>query len=181
MANMKTKHWVIILVLVLLGLIIYLANRPERQFENYEFSGNNLVFNLHEKTYLDTIVHVGLDKMELQGALVIIRPQTKPKEIDGKYETEAYIVTNGQQYVIWIKPNLDRAKAINVLAHELIHLKQYATGQLWVVGGKTIMWQGEIIPDITQIEYSERPWEIQAFQQGAYLSKDIKAVLWPKN
>ena len=177
---MKTKHWIAILVLILLGLIIYLASKPERQFEPYEFKKYNAVFNLAEEQFLDTIVHVGLDRMWISNAVVIIKTQQKAQSLGDGYETEAYIRTNGSQYVIWVKPGISRSKAINTLAHELIHLQQYESGWLKPLGGKAVVWKGDTIYDITEIDYMERAWEKDAFKHGPHLAKNIKEVLWPK-
>jgi predicted metallopeptidase len=176
---MKTKHWISILVLLLLALLIYLSTRPERKFEDYNFNNKNAVFNLAEPAYLDTIVQVGLDRMMLENVVVIIKNQTEAQSLGGEYETEAYIKTNGQQYVIWVKPGIKRSKAINTLAHELIHLQQYHAGWLRPLGGKSVIWKGDTIYDITEIEYPNRPWEADAFKHGPKLAANIKEVLWP--
>lgn len=178
--NMKTKHWVIIVVLFLLGLVVWLANRPERTFVDYKFKETNQVFNLHETVWMDTIVQVGLDQLEIEDQLVIIKTQRAKRDLGNDLETEAYIQTNGQQYVIWIRPGLSRAKAIDVLAHELIHLKQYYTEKLVVLNGARVVWDGEIIDDITQLDYLTRPWEREAFELAPDLAKQIKGQLWPE-
>lgn len=177
---MKTKHWVIGLVLFLLGLVIWLATRPERTFVDYQFKETNQVFNLHETVWMDTIVQAGLDQLGIEDQLVIIRTQRASRELGDDLETEAYIQTNGQQYVIWIRPGLSREKAISVLAHELIHLKQYQTQKLMVLNGARVVWDGEIIDDITQIAYHTRPWEREAFELAPDLAKQIKKRLWPE-
>jgi len=178
MVNMKTNKWWIILVLIILGLIIYLITRPERKFEQYQFKQHNLVLNAAEPSYLDTIVQVGLDKMSIQGVVVVIRNQTEAQSLGGDYETEAYLRTNGDQYEIRVKSSIGRAKAISILAHELIHLQQYETDLLKNLGGKAVIWKGDTIPDITTIDYMKRGWEEDAFKHGPNLAKEIKSVLW---
>ena len=178
MANMKTNKWWIILVLILLGLIIYLATRPEKQFQEYQFKNTNIVLNAAEPSYLDTIVQVGLDRMMIQNVIVVIKNQTEAQSLGGDYETEAYLRTNGQQYEIRVKSNISRAKAISTLAHELIHLQQYETNLLKNLGGKSVVWKGDTIYDITTIDYMKRGWEEDAFKHGPNLAKEIKSVLW---
>ena len=181
MANMKTKHWIGVIVLLVIALIIYLASRPERTFENYEFNNRNAVFNLHKKAYLDTIVQVGLDRLSISNVVVVIRNQDQAQSLGGDYETDAYIKTNGDQYAIFVKPGISRASAISTIAHELIHLQQYEMNWLKTLGGKAVIWKGDTIYDITEIDYPDREWEIDAFKHGPNLADNIKEVLWPKD
>ena len=61
------------------------------------------------------------------------------------------------------------------LAHELVHVKQMAKGQLRTVGGKT-MWAGK--PYKPSTEYLQRPWEIQAFsRQELILRRALNAKI----
>ena len=50
------------------------------------------------------------------------------------------------------------------LAHEMVHVKQYATGELrdYVKSTSLNRWQGKIVDD-SKINYWDRPWEIEAF------------------
>ena len=57
---------------------------------------------------------------------------------------------------------------LSFLAHEVIHLKQYATGQL-CTSGKTELWNGE---DHTHTPYKKQPWEIEAWGNQHALAKD---------
>lgn len=56
---------------------------------------------------------------------------------------------------------------IDILAHEMVHLKQYLTGQLKDIPGMTIaVWEGNLYPvsnDPTSKAYWEAPWELEAF------------------
>ena len=57
---------------------------------------------------------------------------------------------------------------LSYLAHEVIHLKQYATGELKTVNRKE-MWKGE---DHTDPPYTKQPWEIEAWGNQHSLAKD---------
>jgi hypothetical protein len=52
-------------------------------------------------------------------------------------------------------------RTLEVLAHEMVHVKQYARGELYVgaYSGKH-RWQGKWVSD--NINYWDAPWEIEA-------------------
>jgi hypothetical protein len=60
---------------------------------------------------------------------------------------------------------------ISILAHEMVHVKQYVTGEL-IDEGRHCMWKGKRYPDVkpSTEEYYFSPWEIEAFgmQVGLY-------------
>lgn len=55
------------------------------------------------------------------------------------------------------------------LAHELVHVKQYAKGLLKPGIRGTIKWRGKSYPKKTP--YLDRPWELQAFAQQEILTR----------
>lgn len=60
---------------------------------------------------------------------------------------------------------------ISTVAHEMVHVKQIARGQLrYVTKGKKTrsMWCGK---DLTGAPYYERPWEIEAFGKQEILAR----------
>lgn len=60
---------------------------------------------------------------------------------------------------IKVRFNKNMKKTLTVLGHEMIHAKQYITGQLSFIEDKA-HWRGENIADL---EYREQPHEIEAF------------------
>ena len=172
MKNKKTL-W-IILAVVLLTLSLILLIGKEQTFKIINFSNENGVRNTTEKQYLDTIVQVGLDKLELKGITVLVEPMKQNLEI-GDYGVEAYIVGNSKQYIIFIKP-MSRDKSIEVLSHELIHLFQSERGKLQK-RSNYLIWEGDTILNPNEIEYGDRPWEKEAFLFGRHLEKEIRRDL----
>lgn len=123
---------------------------------------------------------VGMDKLGINGYSVQIRPQIKTRKIDDEFTTEAFIVGNEYNSVIYTKESLGRETAIKIFAHELIHLQQYRSGKIKLIGNKGIEWGGEIIEDVSLIPYNEREWEIEAFKEGKELEKQIREILIKK-
>jgi predicted SprT family Zn-dependent metalloprotease len=66
-------------------------------------------------------------------------------------------------YYIGLKPGMSKAKILKVIAHEMVHLKQYVKREL-SVGWKTASFKGETFKITESIEdYFNWPWEIEAF------------------
>lgn len=72
---------------------------------------------------------------------------------------------------IRIRKNITSAKRRHVIAHEMIHAKQYVTQELQIVGTFHVLWKEQSIPDFRQIKYHHRAWEREAFSQTAHLVK----------
>ena len=177
---MKNKNTLLIILLILsiIGLIL-LVVKKEEPFRTYTALNRNAIQNLVEsKPYLDTIVMVGLDKLGINRYSVHIRPQQGSLKIDDEFTTEAFIIGNTFNSVIYTKESLSRGTAIKILAHELIHLQQYKSGKLKKLVGKSVEWNGELIEDITLIPYNEREWEKEAFDKGRDLEKEIRNELY---
>lgn len=68
------------------------------------------------------------------------------------------------EFVIEIKKN-NEAEMLKTLAHEMVHVLQYARGEL---NETMTMWRGRKI-NSDQIPYSEHPWEIEAETIGIKL------------
>lgn len=63
-----------------------------------------------------------------------------------------------------------RKPILSVLAHEMVHIKQYATGQMRSFG-KYVVWEGQTYVEETDDQYWDSPWELEAFgrQEGLYM------------
>jgi hypothetical protein len=181
MKNTIIKYtWIIFLILLLIFGIYKLSTRKERTFKIVQIDKHNFIQNKTDKPYLDSIVHVGMNELGINGTYIIIRSLTKEtkKQFSTDIELKAYIKGLGKQYVIWVD-DMGRDETIRVLSHELIHLRQYYNGKL-VVSDGLIKWNDQIIPvnELSTIDYNSRPWEIEAFQEQKYLDIDIRKVLY---
>ena len=68
-----------------------------------------------------------------------------------------------RMFEIGINPNLSRKKMLRCLAHEMVHVKQYARGELFnhLITAK---WQGKTYKLTNSFEdYLNWPWEIEAY------------------
>lgn len=61
-----------------------------------------------------------------------------------------------------IRANMKRADILKTIAHEMVHVKQYAKGELSMyVFGKHHRWLDGEVP--TSTSYWDHPWEIEAY------------------
>jgi hypothetical protein len=178
--TIKKYAGIIFLILLLIFGIYKLTTLKEKTFKIVNFEKRNFIQNKTDKSYLDTIIHIGMNELGIDGTYIIIKPLTEEtkKQFSNELELKAHIKGLGKQYVIWVD-DMDREESILVFSHELIHLRQYYNGKL-VVSNNLIKWNEQIIPvnELSNIDYNTRPWEIEAFQEQRYLENDIRKFLY---
>lgn len=168
----------IILAILLLIFIIYkIVTYKEPMFNKFPFQKNHYVFNTTEINYLDTIVHSGLQKLEIDSAIVIIKPLINKQGLLGDMDVKAHIIGENYQYIIYID-RFSRYENIEILSHELIHLKQYYKHEFKLVdNGKTPIWKGDTI-NVKNYTYENRPWEKEAYANSSKLAEEMKKLLY---
>ena len=75
-----------------------------------------------------------------------------------------------KDFTITIHPNLSKKQTLLAIAHEMVHLKQYAKGELKDYMRKHRVRFKNKIYDHGSIDYWEQPWEIEAHgrEKGLY-------------
>ena len=69
---------------------------------------------------------------------------------------------------------LEMEKLIITIAHEMVHVKQYAKGQMTHPnGGRSRLWHGKKI----RAEYYDCPWEIEAFSKERVLANKVFKII----
>ena len=93
------------------------------------------------------------------------------KELEKNFKENAYCVNEGcNQYTITIDPKFGKRKTLIALAHEMVHVKQYAKRELTYNSRKKLSrFKGQAYED--NINYWDQPWEIEAFgrELGLYV------------
>lgn len=74
-----------------------------------------------------------------------------------------------RHFTIEIDKDLTDDEQIRTLAHEMVHLKQYAYGEL---NEEMTVWCGKKV-DSDAIPYNSQPWEIEAFGIGDILYEEF--------
>lgn len=158
--------------------IYKVATHADPVFNKIKIDYSNTVVNQTKKPYLDTIIHTGLSIMGLTDIAVVIKPMDS--EVQRNFEDgsnlEAFIRVQDGIYDIYID-DVSKDEAITVLAHELVHLKQYDTKTLILKDVSIPIWKGKEF-DLNTVTYDTRPWEVEAFSKQAIVANKIKAVLY---
>ena len=80
--------------------------------------------------------------------------------------------------VVYLDSKLPLEKTISTLAHEMVHVKQIATGKL-----KHKKYRGKIVPfwngKRVIKKYTDRPWEIQAWSKELVLANKLWSIINP--
>lgn len=173
MKKIKLK-WVIIFIVVV-GIIIFLLTRiKEKPFNQIELDKQNVITNNTEVAYYDTILHVGLNELNIDSTYLIVKDFAGGAM--GEFDLKAYILGNDFQYMVYMKKS-SRSSAIEFLSHELIHLKQFNDDRLIKVDNIHMVWEGETL-DAMAIPYKLRPWEKEAFEKSRELENKIRKKLY---
>lgn len=172
------KHLIVlILCFVLIGRLTYVIQQSKhaKYFDRKELVRTNTIYHIDADPMLDTILAVGLHIYQIDNIKIGIRYTTDHKSItSGKYKIDAYTVNQGDCYIITMIET-DRKTSIELIAHELTHVRQIYDKRI-IVDGEDIIWKGKYINPMP--EYMERPWEIEAFQYELDLAQRIENELY---
>lgn len=96
------------------------------------------------------------------------------KNLDKKEYGFCDFVNNGKtprNFTVNVKNTFSKRYILIILAHEMVHVKQYATGQLKeFVRANRGKWKGDTF-NYDEIDYWFTPWEIEAYgmENGLYV------------
>lgn len=178
----KSKIVLIIFILIVFFVGIYFLNKKnEKPFKEVDIPDTaNYINNRTENKYIDTVLLLAANKLGVEGAIISVFPMSDEVRInferDNNISLKAFIVGSGYQYAIFTQ-DLDRMESITVFSHEMIHLKQYNSNRLIVLGNGVVTWEGQKI-EVNSIPYNDRPWEREAFQNETKLANDLKKILY---
>lgn len=106
--------------------------------------------------------------------LLFSKEQTADKGWDGFAD---WVDRNDRprEFIIGLDPNLSRKALLSTLFHEMVHIKQYATGQLkdYKRMKGTINWMGRLLRD-NKSQAKHTPWEREARRKEVTLYKDFQ-------
>lgn len=179
MGNLSTRILFGIILTVIAFFIIYSAiTYKQPTLKTVELDDkSNLVFNQTEHLFYDTIILTGLEILGIQDVGVTVQPITENAKKDFASqggELSAHIREYLGSYYLFIDET-SKIETIDIISHELIHLKQYESGRL-KYSNDTLTWDGKSYTR-TEIPYGQRPWEIDAEKKEIELSEKIKQVL----
>ena len=95
------------------------------------------------------------------------------KDLDNQYDGDCEYVdeeSRPKEFLIRVNDALKLSKKLRTICHEMVHVKQYATGEMKYMSrpARFTKFQGTLYPD--ELEYWDSPWEIEAFgrEPGLY-------------
>ena len=134
------------------------------------YTGKPVRVSLPEYAYATDWILSKLISKKLKKHLSIEISLRKIKGLNGQTE-----VVDDRKYprdfIVTINPYLSRKSQLSTLAHELVHVKQFANGELICeINGTLQKWKDEYI-DHAEVNYYDLPWEIEAWgrEHGLYM------------
>lgn len=120
-------------------------------------------------------------KKRLNVKIIIDQNLLKEEKMSGSCEPQDFAVNHiHYDFNIHIDATMNFADKLSILAHELTHVKQYTTGQLYSKSKDpdVSIWEGKEYND-KLIDYGNRPWEIDAqFYEEKLLDEILKTDIW---
>lgn len=74
-----------------------------------------------------------------------------------------------REFILEVKKDLSKKERLMTLAHEMVHVKQYAMMEL---NEQMNMWHGNYI-NSDVVPYMQQPWEIEAYDVGDNLFEEF--------
>jgi len=175
---MKKKLLLIIcatLIVVAVIFLIFKSPKQERYFNKVELNNNNNISINVNQPYYDTIISIGLDEMNLRDIRVVVLELSDNHKSQFNGDLKAHIRYHEDVYYLFIG-EYNRENSIDILSHEIIHISQYYSGKL-NYENNVIKWDDRVY-QLNDIQYEDRPWEIEAFSQEKELSNKIENRLY---
>ena len=134
------------------------------------YTGKPIRVSVAEYAYATDWMLSRLVSKKLKKNLSIEISLRKIKGLNGQTE-----VADGRRiprdFIVTVNPYLSRKSQLSTLAHELVHVKQFARGELISeMKGTVQKWKDEYI-DHAEVDYFDLPWEIEAWgrEHGLYM------------
>lgn len=81
---------------------------------------------------------------------------------------------NCRSFIIIVNKNLNKKTMLVTLAHEMVHVKQYARGELKdYLRDDVVRWKKKIYR-LSEVEYWSSPWEVEAYKKDKILYEAFK-------
>lgn len=81
---------------------------------------------------------------------------------------------NCRSFIIILNKKMNKKTTLIALAHEMIHVKQYARGELKdYLRNNNVKWRGKVFC-LDKVEYWSSPWEKEAYRKDEVLYEKFK-------
>lgn len=120
---------------------------------------------LLEKALFYGLARLIPNKRVLNSLDVTLTTRKVLKEVDGVVEIIDEEKARPRNFLVQVSTpaSLSIPKLLKTTFHELVHVKQYATGELQYVSDTVHMWRGKRYKNIEDMDrYWDLPWEVEA-------------------
>jgi hypothetical protein len=137
-----------------------------------------MFFNIRNKEHralIESVVLFFEKELKLQKSRYMLEVRTK-YNMSVTDDCRGHVTKLGPQYLImFVDSKLDFERLILTLAHEMVHVKQYAKGQVKNITGRTQTryWMGKKV----RKSYYDQPWELEAFSKERILANKIFQIV----
>jgi hypothetical protein len=175
------KYFLLLISLII--LLFALLYKPTKFTLTEEIKKNNtiIVNSTKNKEYIENITYIGLNIFDIDSLTVNIfdiPTIIKLNNYLNGYNVKGFIVkTFNNNYSIYIDYNETHDNLLLILSHELIHLEQYQNNRLELLFGGDIIRYNNNLYILNDINYSQRPWEVEAFDKEQDLKYKISLIL----
>lgn len=133
--------------------------------------------SLEKKEFIEAVAAFYAEKLHIDKSRYSLKIHTisglaKHDKING-----SVMYLGNKQLLLSLESSLSSDKLLQTLAHEMVHVKQYAKGQLKVVypkrGNPYFSWLGKKVKS----NYYESPWELEAFSRERILANKVAQLI----
>lgn len=125
------------------------------------------------KEFLTAVANFYAKELRLNRSKITVRIETVPDLLKATGYRGGCIKISKDLISISVDSRLNTETVCTVLAHEMVHAKQYAFGQLKFDDGDYI-WLGK---KNRTVHYYDYPWEVEAFGRERLLANKIAKLL----
>lgn len=146
-------------------------------FTKLDETKTNLVNTIPNDT-INNVINILTPLLDIKPSLIFVVPikETIIRAFIKKHNKmlSGFIIPGENIYTIYIDTTLTGDELIEVLCHEMVHLKQLQSNELELINNN-FKWRGHYINE--DIPYNRRPWEIAAYRKQRHLKKMVKEKL----
>ena len=122
------------------------------------------------RDYIESVVRFLAQELKLENSSWALEVHTQ-RGMAKQNDVRGCVTRVGPKYLLmYLDSALDVERLTITIAHEMVHVKQYAKGQIqFKHGRKTPNWMGKK----SKKHYYEQPWELEAFTKERILANKI--------
>ena len=181
MNERTVRNWLIVGIIVVILAFIFVITEKKPEKQTLSFDSSLKVENYSSKSYVDTLVLVVLDKIfEYDSITVLIHDMPIPMQ-DETHSVAGFITRNPFQpnvYYLFVDVQNTQVSNERLVAHEMIHLRQYEDGRLKVLpNNKGMIFDGDtIIYEL--LSYENRPYEVEASMGEIEIAREMRYLIY---